>query len=216
MGSSLLSLSLTTSTTTPTTATTTSTTMTRIFEKRARRSPLLVGTMHKNWDVIGKQKMIRMSIRKLKKLGDPETGKLCKAVLINNTLESVKNSSLLHSCHVQPSHYSSDEERILSNVRLQPAVDNLKSVDKEEFCLSSPVISNLPDPIGPLSDDEDSGSGSPLQEISHSSDATLYTNNSSSCDSSEYLLQDERTIFNSYLSLCSSSDLFECKSLVAA
>merc|ERR1712107_64706 len=156
MGSSLLSLSLTTSATTATatTTSTTTTTMTRIFEKRARRSPLLVGTMHKNWDVIGKQKMIRMSIRKLKKLGDPETGKLCKAVLINNTLESVKNSSLLHSCHVQPSHYSSDEERILSNVRLQPAADNLKSVDKEEFSLSSPVIPNLPDPIGPLSDDE--------------------------------------------------------------
>ena len=201
--------------------------MTRIFEKRARRSPLLVGSLHKNWDNIGKQKMIRLSIRKLKKLGDPESG-LCKAVLINNTLETVKrnsSSSMTNSFDVeQRSQYTSEEERILANVRLQPehhqpvgqynSQHSTNNSIVEEFS-SSPVITSLPEPLGPISDDEETScnnSPSPTEKLQDS-----VAQSESPCIRNEYLLEDDRAIFNSYLSLCSSELSFECnKSIVAA
>lgn len=206
--------------------------MTRISEKRIRKSPLLVSSLHKNWDTFGnKQKMIRLSVRKLRKIGDPET-LLCRAVLINNTLETVKNSSQspTSNTNLERSQYNEDEERILSTVRI-PSVQDNKGAQ-----LNTTIT--LPEPISPLSDDEESYSnlysdlshnivssspGSLSSQHIHKSGCLQLTdtenfNNSMNCASNknnEYLFEDDRAIFNSYLSLC-SSDLYDCKSIIAA
>ena len=182
--------------------------MTRIFEKRVRKSPILVSSLHKNWDNTGgKQKMIRMSLRKLKKIGDPETF-LRRAVLINNTLETVK--TVPGGPSLERSQYSLDEELILSRV-----------------ILPSPALA-LPDPITPIADTEEDNFD---YEAERERIATATTTSSQQQQQQrlgasvetgrvedEYLLEEDRAMFNSYLSLCSSELYMEnnCKSIVAA
>ena len=92
--------------------------MTKVIEKKVRRSPILVSRFYKDWDTLGKKKMIKMSIKKLKKIGDPES-LLCRAVLINNTLESVKRKKYsVPQQTLERSQYNEDEERILNKVIL--------------------------------------------------------------------------------------------------
>ena len=181
--------------------------MTRIFEKRVRKSPILVSSLHKNWDNTGgKQKMIRMSLRKLKKIGDPETF-LRRAVLINNTLETVK--TVPGGPSLERSQYSLDEELILSRV-----------------ILPSPALA-LPDPITPIADTEEdnfdyeaereriaTATTSSQQQQQQRLGASVETGRVED----EYLLEEDRAMFNSYLSLCSSELYMEnnCKSIVAA
>jgi len=111
-----------------------------------------------------------MSVRKLKKIGDPES-LLCRAVLINNTLETVKNYSF-HSNNVERPQYSQAEELILNTVRIPSVHQNhdmytnyctqtdisdtthIVTDNKETLNLSSTI--SLPEPISPLSDDEES------------------------------------------------------------
>jgi len=204
--------------------------MTRTVDKRVRKSPLLVSSLHKNWDTIGKQKMIRMSIRKLKKIGDPES-LLCRAVLINNTLETVKNSSKnTNNTNLECSQYSLDEERILNTVRIPtlptlPTDPSLQDNKGTGLGLLNCATITLPEPISPFSDEEDYlyPETSNLTNIQNNKvncleiqESEQFTNKISTCDSNnEYLLEDDRKIFNSYLSLC-SSDLYDCKSIVAA
>ena len=67
---------------------------------------------------------MRMSLKKLRKIGDPEN-LLHRAVLINNTLESVRNlGSAKRSEHDEKmdafdhSNYSPEEEEILNSIKL--------------------------------------------------------------------------------------------------
>ena len=212
--------------------------MTRTSQKRIRKSPLLVSSLHKNWDTTAKQKMIRLSVKKLKKIGDPES-LLCRAVLINNTLETVKNYSF-HSHNVERSQYSQAEELILNTVRIPPNHDlytnyctqtdlsdttHIVTDNKETLSLSSTIT--LPEPISPLSDDEESFSiiedhtGSTTMNNKNSclqlGQTENFANDMLTCDSNtEYLLENDRSAFNRYLSLYSNSDLYDRKSIVAA
>merc|ERR1711862_790669 len=88
-----------------------------------RKSPILLGSW-KNKKILEKQKMMRMSLKKLRKIGDPEN-LLHRAVLINNTLECVRksdsNENTGSACKMNTydhSNYSPEEEQILNSIRL--------------------------------------------------------------------------------------------------
>merc|ERR1712083_1120539 len=88
-----------------------------------RKSPILLASW-KNKKILGRNKMMRMSLKKLRKIGDPEN-LLHRAVLINNTLESVRNlesaESSEHSEKMDAfdhSNYSPEEEEILNSIKL--------------------------------------------------------------------------------------------------
>merc|ERR1712168_913657 len=88
-----------------------------------RKSPILLGSW-RNKKILEKQKMMRMSLKKLRKIGDPEN-LLHRAVLINNTLECVRKSESIENtgspCKMNTydhSNYSPEEEQILNSIRL--------------------------------------------------------------------------------------------------
>merc|ERR1712203_830823 len=60
-----------------------------------RKSPILLGSW-KNKKILEKHKMMRMSQKKLRKIGDPEN-LLHRAVLINNTLECIRKSESIEN-----------------------------------------------------------------------------------------------------------------------
>merc|ERR1712117_216350 len=88
-----------------------------------RKSPILLGSW-RNKEILEKQKMMRMSLKKLRKIGDPEN-LLHRAVLINNTLQCVRKSESIEdtgsACKMNTydhSNYSPEEEQILNSIRL--------------------------------------------------------------------------------------------------
>merc|ERR1711913_201362 len=88
-----------------------------------RKSPILLSSW-RNKNSFKRHKMMRMSLKKLRKIGDPEN-LLHRAVLINNTLESVRNlesaESSEHSEKMDAfdhSNYSPEEEEILNSIKL--------------------------------------------------------------------------------------------------
>merc|ERR1739849_71951 len=98
-----------------------------------------------------------MSVKKLKKIGDPETF-LCRAVLINNTLESVKSKTYhgesRRSVPVVPgpplerSHYNEDEQRILNKVLLPSYLSpGLSFHDNKDSVSRGYTTITLPEPI---------------------------------------------------------------------
>ena len=162
-----------------------------------------VSSLHKNWDnrLDGKQKMIRMSVRKLRRLGDVESA-LHRAVLLNNTLEVARataaTAATAATTQQTQSQYSSEEERVLAEVRLQPPLSHAPSP--------------APPPPHPLRGDTE-----PEPEVcSENSWTTPTVQQQPPSSHNEYLLEDDRTIFNTYLSLCSSELLYESKSIAAA
>ena len=161
-----------------------------------------VSSLHKNWDnrLDGKQKMIRMSVRKLRRLGDVESA-LHRAVLLNNTLEVARATAATATTTQQTqSQYSSEEERVLAEVRLQPPLSH------------APSPAPPPPPPHPLRGDTE-----PEPEVcSENSWTTPTVQQQPPSSHNEYLLEDDRTIFNTYLSLCSSELLYESKSIAAA
>ena len=162
-----------------------------------------VSSLHKNWDnrLDGKQKMIRMSVRKLRRLGDVESA-LHRAVLLNNTLEVARATAATAAATTQQtqSQYSSEEERVLAEVRLQPPLSH------------APSPAPPPPPPHPLRGDTE-----PEPEVcSENSWTTPTVQQQPPSSHNEYLLEDDRTIFNTYLSLCSSELLYESKSIAAA
>ena len=182
--------------------------MTKVIEKKVSRSPILVSRLYKNWDMYGKKKMIRLSVKKLKKIGDPET-LLCRTVLINNTLESVKSNKSLPGPSLERSQYNEDEQRILNRVLLP---DYLTFHDSPAACST---ITTLPEPITPLSDDEE-----PEEELEEDpgkvlSSVSLQQQDTSLQPSEDLYEKNRRAIFNSYLSLC-SNDKYDCNSVMAA
>ena len=201
--------------------------MTKIVEKKIRKSPILVSRFYKDW---GKKKMIKMSLKKLKKIGDPESSLLCRAVLINNTLETVR-SKKFHGDWRSPgpvtslerSQYDEDEQRILNKVTLPSYLS-----DNKGSAWSGYSTVALPTPLSPLSDDEESD----LEEYSNRPDLEEYNTRpivnynfsktseqqdpSNSLQSEQYLYEkNRRSLYNSYLSLC-SADKFDCSSIMAA
>merc|ERR1712062_118067 len=88
-----------------------------------RKSPILLGSW-KNKKILEKHKMIRISLKKLRKIGHPEN-LLHRVVLINNTLECVRKSESMENtgspCKMNTydhSNYSPEEEQILNSIRL--------------------------------------------------------------------------------------------------
>ena len=70
--------------------------------------------------------MMRMSLKKLRKIGDPEK-LLHRAVLINNTLDCIRNDGM--ACKNESSintyaasNYSTEEEQILNSIQLPPPI----------------------------------------------------------------------------------------------
>ena len=166
-----------------------------------------VSSLHKNWDnrLDGKQKMIRMSVRKLRRLGDVESA-LHRAVLLNNTLEVARATAATAATAATTtqqtqSQYSSEEERVLAEVRLQPPLSHAPS----------PAPPPPPPPPHPLRGDTE-----PEPEVCSENSWTTPTVQQPPSSHNEYLLEDDRTIFNTYLSLCSSELLYESKSIAAA
>ena len=64
--------------------------MGKLEQSFMQKKPLLLCNM-KIERILDKKKALRLCVRKLKKISDPES-KLCKAVLINNTLQLLKSS----------------------------------------------------------------------------------------------------------------------------
>ena len=184
--------------------------MTKVIEKKVRRSPILVSRFYKDWDTLGKKKMIKMSIKKLKKIGDPES-LLCRAVLINNTLESVKRKKYsVPQQSLERSQYNEDEERILNKVILPCYVSPGLSFHDNKGSVSSGCNTiTLPPPITPLTDHEESEL--PLVSFQQDKTEEKPDHGSSSFQAEEY----HRAIFNSYLSLC-STEKYDCNSVMAA
>ena len=186
--------------------------MTKIIEKKVRKSPILVSRFYKDWDTQGKKKMIKMSIKKLKKIGDPES-LLCRAVLINNTLESVKSKKypVPSDQTLERSQYNEDEERILNKVILPCYVSPGLSFHDNKGSVSSGYNTTitLPEPITPLSDDEESDP--PLVNLKQDKTSEKQDESSRSLQADEY----HRALFNSYLSLC-STEKYDCNSVMAA
>merc|ERR1712038_30922 len=88
-----------------------------------RKSPILLGSW-KNKKILEKHKMIRISLKKLRKIGHP-ANLLHKVVLINNILECVRKSESIENtgspCKMNTydhSNYSPEEEQILNSIRL--------------------------------------------------------------------------------------------------
>merc|ERR1712062_824881 len=87
-----------------------------------RKSPILLGSW-KNKKILEKHKMMRMSLKKLKKIGHPEN--LLHRVVLINTLECVRKSESIENtgspCKMNTydhSNYSPEEEQILNSIRL--------------------------------------------------------------------------------------------------
>ena len=165
-----------------------------------------MSSLHKNWDnrLDGKQKMIRMSVRKLRRLGDVESA-LHRAVLLNNTLEVARATAATAAATATAatqqtqSQYSREEERVLAEVRLQAPLSH------------APSPAPPPPPPHPLRGDTE-----PEPELCSESRWATPTQQQPPPSDNEYLLEDDRTIFNTYLSLCSSELLYESKSIAAA
>merc|ERR1712106_768721 len=95
--------------------------MGRTSKDMAMKSPILLASW-KNKNSFEKHRMVRLSLKKLRKIGDPEK-LLHRAVLINNTLDCMRNSGM--ACKKESSintfavsNYSTEEEQILNSIQL--------------------------------------------------------------------------------------------------
>merc|ERR1711892_1397606 len=120
--------------------------MGRTGKDMARKSPILLASW-KNKNSFEKHRMVRMSLKKLRKIGDPEK-LLHRAVLINNTLECMRNGGTNENtgpdCKKESSintyaasSYSTEEEQILNSIHLPPPItptcdDTIKDDDNED------------------------------------------------------------------------------------
>merc|ERR1712083_29263 len=125
-----------------------------------RKSPILLASW-KNKKILGRNKMMRMSLKKLRKIGDPEN-LLHRAVLINNTLECVRKSESIENtgspCKMNTydhSNYSPEEELILNSIRLPAPItpisdtqditeDNLENKDNKCDVGVDDILRTLP------------------------------------------------------------------------
>merc|ERR1712203_30137 len=128
-----------------------------------RKSPILLGSW-KNKKILERNKMMRMSLKKLRKIRDPEN-LLHRAVLINNTLECVRKSESIENtgspCKMNTydhSNYSPEEEQILNSIRLPAPItpisdtqditeDNNENKDNGGESDVECLLRTLPDPL---------------------------------------------------------------------
>merc|ERR1712203_313278 len=125
-----------------------------------RKSPILLGSW-KNKKILERNKMMRMSLKKLRKIGDPEN-LLHRAVLINNTLECIRKSESIENtgspCKMNTydhSNYSPEEEQILNSIRLPAPItpisdaqditeDSLENKDNKNYVEVDYIQRTLP------------------------------------------------------------------------
>merc|ERR1712062_210909 len=128
-----------------------------------RKSPILLGSW-KNKKILERNKMMRMSLKKLRKIGDPEN-LLHRAVLINNTLECIRKSESIENTGspykmntYDHSNYSPEEEQILNSIRLPAPItpisdtqditeDNLENKDNGGESDVECLLRTLPDTV---------------------------------------------------------------------
>merc|ERR1712128_60267 len=111
------------------------TVMGRTSKDMARKSPILLASW-KNKNSFEKHRMMSLSLKKLRKIGDPEK-LLHRAVLINNTLDCMRNGGM--ACKKESSidtyaasNYSTEEEQILSSIHLPPPITPISDQAFEE------------------------------------------------------------------------------------
>merc|ERR1711892_1007885 len=114
--------------------------MGRTSKDQARKSPILLASW-KNKIIFDEHRMMRMSLKKLRKIGDPEK-LLHRTVLINNTLDCMRNGGM--ACKKESSintyassNYSTEEEQILNSIQLPPPItpisdDTIKEGNSED------------------------------------------------------------------------------------
>ena len=112
----------------------------RTGDRPARRSPILVAGSGVP-RALERKKMIRLSVRKLRRLGDPES-LLRRAVLINNTLESARAAvPLLPNLTAQQSSYTMEEEQIIAGVRCTDQFPTSSTISPSSTLLPSSTVS---------------------------------------------------------------------------
>ena len=141
-------------------------------KSRARpvnQSPILLVSMKTSKTSLEKNKMIRMSVKKLKKIGDPET-LLSRAVLINNTLECLRNTSIIKAYESKretfsfaQSAYSTEEEQVLNRIKLPCDVTHLTG-----------NMVNINDGVAEQSDEQDSVVDHLLRTLPGSTSVQIY------------------------------------------
>merc|ERR1712147_202237 len=138
------------------------------------QSPILLVSMKTGLE---RNKMIRMSVKKLKKIGDPET-LLSRAVLINNTLECLRNTSSIkaneskgETCQnnnqkdsFAQSAYSTEDEQVLSRIQLPCDLTHLTG-----------DMTNINDEVSEQSDEHDSVVDQLLRTLPGSTSVHMYS-----------------------------------------
>merc|ERR1711892_1518430 len=132
--------------------------MGRTNKDQARKSPILLSSW-KNKNIFEKHKIMRMSLKKLRKLGDPETG-LHRAVLINNTLDCMRNGGTKEDtgpvckkessfANYAASSYSSEEEHILNSIHLPNSITHIsdEGFNQENSEAGNNIIDNRCDSV---------------------------------------------------------------------
>jgi len=132
--------------------------MGKLEQNLMQKKPLLLCNM-KIERILDKKKALRMCVKKLKKISDPES-KLCQAVLINNTLQSLKNfediklqngkksvDKMMETLPTAPNQPGFSPEDILSEIVLPPPlvphIDNFTCRNFKDW--SEPVGEIIPE-----------------------------------------------------------------------
>merc|ERR1712013_525817 len=167
-----------------------------------RKSPILLGSW-RNKKILEKQKMMRMSLKKLRKIGDPEN-LLHRAVLINNTLDYVRktesNENTGAACKMNTydhSNYSPEEEQILNSIRLPVPITPNSDVE----CL----LRTLPDTVNDTTKYETSTNN----QISGRKDQNCQSYISSICDAQDITEKNNENKDNDSDMKCLQSDANE-------
>ena len=119
--------------------------MSRTINQPVRKSPLLIVSLN-NKNRLEKKRMMRMSVKKLKNIRDPES-LLYKTVLVNNTLERLRNTwntksiemdnkmsnNCINTYTLTHSRYSAEEEQILNRTLLPVNDHNIDVASNSEL-----------------------------------------------------------------------------------
>merc|ERR1712050_760940 len=105
---------------------------------KLEQKPLLLCSM-KIVRILDRKKALRMCVKKLKKISDPES-KLCKAVLINNTLQSLKNCD-----DIRLQNENKDVDGVMDCPKIEPQAPKKSNFSPEDIL--SEIV--LPPPLVP-------------------------------------------------------------------